>query len=242
MALCIHFLSSALPYNALPHISEASDAPSHLQDLRSLLIKHQVPKAVCIRLIHKHFGVNEGEAMVTKSLDIPDYGAVSILCPADLATTSGLHGVHYMVDAAGHLQAYEYLSASPPNVAGLAAFSEEFSALVVERGLENKFGLKITSDTEFDQAGWTEIEFAEDRRTIMIPRGFPTPDGDYELTIETEFHADPKDDDNQCGHTRQCTHCSQPSKGHGGGLFVGGRQVDPEAPFYSFFNAVVEVW
>ncbi|KAL2851154.1 hypothetical protein BJY01DRAFT_245091 [Aspergillus pseudoustus] len=130
-----------------------------------------------------------------------------------------------------------------PQISELSAFFEEFARLVAERGLQANFGKKITSETDFDQAGWTEFEFADDRRTIMIPRVFPTLDDTYELSVETEFHAETgKDDDNnQCTHTRTCVHCSYPSKERGG-LVVGGREVNPESPFYRFFNAVAGVW
>lgn len=46
-------------YNTLPLISQVAGVPKEhsqdLQDLRELLNKHNVPKGVSVRLIHKHF-------------------------------------------------------------------------------------------------------------------------------------------------------------------------------------------
>lgn len=57
----------------------------------------------------------------------------------------------------------------------LEPFLADFCRIVVERGLQRKLGLKITSDIELDEGGWTEFEFPEDRSTIMIPKGLSTP-------------------------------------------------------------------
>lgn len=75
----------------------------------------------------------------------------------------------------------------------------------------------------------------------MIPKGSPKPEGEYELSVETEFHANPNDDDEGCSHTSQCAHCRHSTK-HDEGLYVGGRKVESGTPFHGFYNAVVEVW
>jgi len=236
---------SSVTHNSLPHISDVSHVPddhfSDLQELRALLVKYKVPRNICIRLIHKHFDINAGEAMVIKTLDIPTHGTVSVLRPTEIAATSGLHGIHFLVDANGLLQPYEYSSSPPPDVSSLEPFFTEFCRTVIERGLQRKLGLKISRDIESDKAGWTEFEFPEDRSTIMIPKGLPTPEGEYEFSVETEFHADPKEDGNECSHTRVCIHCSHP-RTSAGELSVGAQRVEPGTPFHGFFNAVVEVW
>jgi len=237
---------SAAAYNSLPNISEVSCVPidqsSDLQELRALLVKYQVPKSICIRLIHKHFDINAGEAVVVETLDIPNHGTVAVLRPTEIEASPELHGLHFLVDNNGQLQPYEYSSSPCPEVSGLEPFFTEFCRLVVERCLQRKLGLKISRDSESDMAGWTEFEFLGDRRTIMIPKGLPTPEGEYEFTVETEFHANPEDDDEGCSHTsvRNCTHCTH-SVTHRE-LCVGGRQVRPGTPFHNFFSAVVEVW
>lgn len=237
---------SAATYNSLPYISEVSGVPvdhcSDLRELRALLVKYHVPNSVCIRLIHKHFDINAGEAIVVNTLDIPNHGAVAVLRPTEIAATPELHGLHFLVDANGQLQPYEYSSLPCPDVTGLEPFFTEFCRLVVERGLQRKLGLKIGRDSELDMAGWTEFEFLEDRRTMMIPKGLPTPEGEYEINVETEFHADPEDDDEACRHTSTstCAHCSH--RFENGELSVGGRQVEPGTPFHRFFKAAVEVW
>jgi len=110
----------SVTYNNLPHINDVShvrdDHFGELQELRALLVKYKVPRSICIRLIHKHFDINAGEAMVIKTLDIPTHGTVSVLRPTEIAVTSGLHGIHFLVDANGLLQPYEYSSSPCPDL------------------------------------------------------------------------------------------------------------------------------
>lgn len=179
--------------------------------------------------------------MMIKTLDIPKHGTVTVLRPTKTEVVFGLHGIHFFVNANGQFQPYEYSSLPCPNVSSFEPFFTEFSSMVIERGLQQKFGLKIGRDMEYDKAGWTEFEFPEDRSTIMIPKGLPTPEGEYELSVETEFHADLKDDDQVCSHTRNCTHCSHPRK-KAGELFVGELQVESGTPFHTFLTAVLEAW
>ena len=239
---------SPVTYNGLPYISEVSrvpvDNPNDLQEPRSLLVKYQAPKTICIRLIHKPFDINAGEAIVAKKIDIPKHGTVSVLGPTKVTVTQGLlHGLHFLVDANGQLHPYDCSPSPLPDVSGFEPLFADFCRLVVERGLQRKFGWKTGRDSESDMAGWTEFEFPEDRGTIMIPKGLPTPEGEYEFTVETEFHANPRDDDEGCSHanTTTCMYCSHSYKS-GGELCVDGRRVEPGTPFHSLFSAAVEVW
>lgn len=63
-------------YNTLPLIEQVAGAPEDhaqdLQDLRELLNKHNVPKGVSVRLIHKHFDTTDGEVMVLTKFLSPD--------------------------------------------------------------------------------------------------------------------------------------------------------------------------
>ena len=61
-------------------VHDVANVPSNhsedLEDLRMLLVKHSVPKNVCIRLIHKHFDTYEREVMVFDKITLPAHGTV----------------------------------------------------------------------------------------------------------------------------------------------------------------------
>lgn len=234
-------------YNALSPITEASrvlDDHSHdLKVLRSLLVKHKVPNYVCIRLIHKHFDVNAGEVMLLKDLEIAERGRLSVLRPTQAATAPALHGIHFLVDDDGQLQPYEYSTLLSPDTSVLEPFFAEFCDVVLKRGLQQKLGLKIDRPSKTDKVGWTEYEFAEDRSTMMIPEGWPAPEGEYEVNVQTEFHVNTGDDDEGCSHTTtNCKHqCTHPTR-NPNDLFVDGRKIDPNSPFLEVYRAVVQAW
>ena len=70
-------------YNALSHINEVSDAPDNhandLEDLRNLLTKHNAPRGISVRLIHKHFDTLDGGVMVFEKVTLEKYGTVQIM-------------------------------------------------------------------------------------------------------------------------------------------------------------------
>src|SRR5271154_2138501 len=86
-------------YNRLPHITDmynVSEAhATDLADLRSLLVKHKIPKGVSVRLIHKHFDVMDGEVMTFKIVNVPSFGRILTMRPTKLSETTQLRGVNY---------------------------------------------------------------------------------------------------------------------------------------------------
>lgn len=254
------FIKQAFPpptiYNSLPHIGEVSSVPQNetdsLEILRCLLAKYNVPNRISIRLIHKHFDIHPGEAMIIKTLDVPKYGNVSILRPIEIPTDNMLTGLHFFVDQDGALQAYEYAYCSLPamDISGLEPFFREFCQKVMEHGLQKKFGLKISGDLTA-HIGWTEFEFEEHRRTIMVPEGLPTPQGHFDVVVNTEFHTDSMNDMEACRHTsrKTCAHCRHCQHGKKKAedpgtekLIIGGELIEPGSAFHNFYHAVREVW
>lgn len=150
-------------YNSLPLIKEVANVPSDnsedLEDLRKLLTKHNVPKDVSIRLIHKHFDTENGEVMMFDKVALPDYGTVQIMQPVLPSSSRQLRGIHYFVNGEGSLQAYEYATYDVPDMSKFASFLEEFCRAVSERNLQCKFGLKLKVEDELDRMSWTEFEF-----------------------------------------------------------------------------------
>ncbi|KAI8716984.1 hypothetical protein NCS52_00993400 [Fusarium sp. LHS14.1] len=244
------FVSSAT-YNALPTILEVSHVPENhqkdLEDLRVLLAKHGVPSGVSIRLIHKHYDAEEGEVMAFKRLTIPSHGQVRVMRPESAPDASKLKGLHYFVDDDGSLQAYEYTTPDGVvDLSGYQPFVREFCGLVMERGLHQKFGLKLGSSK--DDISSTEFEFPAERSTVMIPEGLPVPEGAFDVNITTEWGADAENKgapgcSHTCSHVNtSCSHGNKQDSGCGAEMVLGGQIVKPETPVWRFMNAVIEVW
>jgi hypothetical protein len=185
------FLSSS--YNKLPHISDVfsalDDHSKDLEDLCDLLVKYAVSKDISVRLIYKHFDIKEGEVMVFDKLVLPKLGAVKTIKPILPSVNNKLRGIHYFVNEAGLLQAYEYSTCEAPDISKFDDFLKEFSHLVLERNLQHKFGLKLKIQDELDGRNWTEYEFHQKPGTIMLQEGMPMPDGDSDFSVNTEWKA-----------------------------------------------------
>ena len=249
-------------YNVLPHIKEAANVPSDhsedLEDLRKLLTKHDVPKDVSIRLIHKHFDTREGEVMIFDKILIPGYGTVQTMKPVLPSKNHTLWGIHYYVNDACLLQAYEFTSFDVPDMSTFETFLEEFCQLVSERNLQHKFGLKLKVNDELDRLSWTEFEFNQKRSTIMLQDGMPMPNWDFDYTVSTEWNAFLVEDDTKtckhkttCRHGRTtCNHCRhytshdiEDMRRTGGdsgdeSFCLGGQSVMPGTPIFEVVNAI----
>ncbi|GJC90446.1 hypothetical protein ColLi_13284 [Colletotrichum liriopes] len=136
MATLIDTFVPSSTYNTLPLISQVAGAPTDhfqdLKDLRDLLNKHNVPKGVSVRLIHKHFDTTKGEVMVFDKIPVPGHGVVQIMKPIVPPSSNQLRGIHYFVNDNASLQAYEYGNYDVPDMSSLQPFLAEFCSLVSE--------------------------------------------------------------------------------------------------------------
>jgi hypothetical protein len=243
-------LVSFTTYNNLPHIHDVSDVPKNhsrdLEDLRALLVKHNVPSGVCVRLIHKHYDVEDGEVMGFQEVTVPPYGNVTAMHPLKSPDPSKLHGIHYFVDKDGLLQAYEYAATEGSDMSNYESFLVEFCRIVVGRSLQMKYGLKLQCD--IDETSRTEFELPSKRSTIMIPEGMPTPDGEYDVEVVTEWSSKPNVGKKGCSHcwhnVKSCSHKSL--NGNFGSpeevdIYLGAQKVEPGTPVWSIVTAVTEV-
>ncbi|KAG8161467.1 hypothetical protein KVR01_008454 [Diaporthe batatas] len=243
MAVLINTFVTSSIYNSLPHIKDVSDVPTEnredLEILRALLLKHDVPEAVSIRLIHKHYDALDGEVMVFDKVKLPAYGTVQTMRPVVPPKDSGFCGIHYFVNDQGALQAYEYATCGVPDTSNLGAFFAEFCHIVTERNLQHKFGLKIKTIDELDQTGWTEYELHAKRITVMFPDGIPQPQGDScevghqgsDFTVTTEWLGlgENKRDNAEENYSEE-------------DFCIGGHKVMPGTPVHEILNAVVEAY
>ncbi|KAK9436813.1 hypothetical protein VB005_11628 [Metarhizium brunneum] len=259
MASLIDTFVPSTTYNTLPLISQVAGAPTDhsqdLQDLRELLSKHNVPKGVSVRLIHKHFDTTEGEVMVFDKIPVPGHGVVQIMKPIVPPNSNKFRGIHYFVDANATLQAYEYGNYEVPDMSGFESFLAEFCSLVSERGLQRKFGLKLQREDDTDQTGWTEYELHAKRGTIMFPDGMPMPDGESDYSVTTEWKAIFNELPRTCKHTttcrhgrttcKHCKHCnSHPDEsvvnyGNETGFCLGGQKILPGTPVHDIVDRII---
>jgi len=259
MACLIDTFVLSSTYNSLPLISQVATAPEDhskdLQDLRELLSKHNVPKGVSVRLIHKHFDTTKGEVMAFEKIPVPGYGAVQIMKPIVPPNDSQLRGIHYFVKGNGSLQAYEYGTYDVPDMKGFESFLAEFCTLVSERGLQRKFGLKLHSEDDADQTGWTEYELHAKRGTIMFPDGMPMPDGDSDFSVITEWKAIFNELPRTCKHSticrhgrstcKHCRHCNaHPHENvanydNESGFCLGGQKILPGSPVHDIVDRII---
>lgn len=113
-----------------------------LDDLRHLLQKHNVPDVICVRLIHKHVDALDDEVMVLRAIPVSPHGIIQIMGPMSPKCTTTFRGLNYIVNDDGEFQTYEYTTAEGPDMSNYSAL-KEFSQIIVERGLQRKWGLKI---------------------------------------------------------------------------------------------------
>jgi len=180
-------------YNEIPFIDEMEHvADTHKDDLdylKSLLDKHEIPAAVCIKLIHIHFHLNEGEILAFREFSAPPYGMIPFLAPMKPQDNTPVYGCHYLVNDAGDLQAFEYTTAKGEvNLAAYPAFVSEFCKAVTQRGIERKFGLTIKSGAA-RHGNWIELDYPEKRATFLLPAHIPIPTSEHlmQRTTKTQF-------------------------------------------------------
>ncbi|OBT53272.1 hypothetical protein VE04_06335 [Pseudogymnoascus sp. 24MN13] len=180
MALIEEGFVSANTYNSLPTIQEAADVPreyaADLGYLQRLLARHNVPESISIRLIHRHYDIADGEAMVFRDIALPAHGTVEVMRATSIASAQ-LHGKNFLVSSAARLQAYEYATEPTIDLSTYETFIAEFVETVVHRKLQHRFGLKVNHRGKIEvKADQKEFEFPEEQCTITIPTNLPLPE------------------------------------------------------------------
>ncbi|KAK5659149.1 hypothetical protein OQA88_1239 [Cercophora sp. LCS_1] len=123
-------------YNQIPFIHEVAHvAEAHQDDLNhltGLLDKHDFSASVCIKLIHIHFHLNEGEILALREFSAPPHGQIPFLGPMEPNASTLVYGCHYIVDDQGDLQVFEYTTIrGDVDLAAHPAFVAEFCDAVV---------------------------------------------------------------------------------------------------------------
>jgi hypothetical protein len=169
-------------YNSIEFIHhQEGTAKAHADDLtalRELLVKHDMPESVCVKLLHIHFHLKQGEVIVAHELDASPLGMIPFLEPMDSKTVGKVYPCSFVVDKQGDLQAFEYTDAADgPDLTAYPEFVADFCALVVERGVQGQFGIAVISGVAKDGA-WLELDYPEKRATFLLPEHVPVPKSD----------------------------------------------------------------
>lgn len=81
----VHTLPSMSLYNRISFIHDMSDAATTheaaLDELKCLLHEHGLPSSVCIKLIHIHYHLNEGEILAVSEINALPFWQDSLSCP-----------------------------------------------------------------------------------------------------------------------------------------------------------------
>lgn len=234
----LKFMSS-MAYNTLPHIYEVHDVPilfrKDLDDLRALLRKHKLPAVVSIRLIHKHFDTVDDEVMVIRTISVPPQVDIRVMGPMTPQRAPPLRGIHYLVDEEGQLQSYEYTTSSGPDISGYETFLAEFCDIIIERGLQRKWGLGV--GVEGDRTDWNEFEVPSKRSTLMIPRSVVLPAYDYQLAVVTDWAAESEHGNYYCEADSSGMH--QLIRYDQGQLCFAGKKLEYSSSIYSILSAAI---
>jgi len=228
-------LFQSTKYNSLRTISEAEaavpfDKDHDRYDLLSLFVKHRVPSGISLRLVHKHFDAVGDEVMVFQTVECAFAPKLQIMRPVRPTETIPLRGLHYLVGESGVLEPYEYTTTPGPDMSSHSAFLEDFVRVVVERGLQQRWGLKLSLD---GGTAYSEFEVSEKRSTIMIPLSVELPPIEYERSVITDWQVSPRDNyisGSNCIESR--------SGGHFG---TGGNCLETRSSHYPATSGEVEV-
>lgn len=183
--------------------------------------------------------------MIFEDITIPEFGSVKVMHQVKLPIKSSLHGTHFFVDQQGSLQAYEYSCLPMSDLSDYQPFLHDFCQIVVERRLQIKYGLKLQYQP--NKTEWMEFEFQSKRSTVMIPDGWPRPEGNLAFQVITEWSGDSQSMEPlsfEYSHTVQsCSHMRKYDSGRDEDLkyYLGPQKIEPGTPVWAILSAVTEV-
>ena len=247
-------------YNQIPFIHDMEHVAETYADdlayLRGLLATHNMPTSVCVKLLHIHFHLHQGEVLAVRELDASPYGKIPFLEPVTSHTVGEVYGCNYIVDESGDLQAFEYTTIKgDANLAAYPAFVSDFCAAIVQRGLQYKFGLAINSGTA-EIGSWMELDYPEKRATFLLPSHVPLPQNER-LTWRKTITKFPRLTDEKSPNVQVPTHVhvehtwGQRKDVDGewpvdgvttkNGLHLTGIPLEPDTAFYRVASAIAAV-
>lgn len=175
MAPSVHlsgFSGSAAIHNSMPdiHKLQGSDKPDALPELFHILAKHNCRDVLAFFRLHKHFGLLDGEVIVSS------LNEKSIVVTVSPRFHIGLKASHFvLVDGEWHaIQAVSPDSGNYDTVTESYAHLKpdmlrEVSAFLLGSGLDKTIGLCFAYGTEFSGHSLVETTNEADRVQLIIP-------------------------------------------------------------------------
>jgi len=163
MTLTVHRQS----YNSLPDDKDQPEVAKEVLDqLKVLLLKHNVQEKFGYHLIHGHLKVVEGRVMFGKPMEtLP--GCYTRPTKVTQLDTVGIHGHIFVLNKNAQFVAYEYRQGPIPEIdENDNAFLAEVQGFLVERGLETLVGIQVLNGDKGRQL--REFVLAENYGAIML--------------------------------------------------------------------------
>ncbi|KAE9396558.1 hypothetical protein BT96DRAFT_1021267 [Gymnopus androsaceus JB14] len=156
--------------------------------LCDLIDDHNLTDRLAIRLVHKHFDLEENELAVFQSINVDDValGPVVTLSPLSASNITEYIGKHFLFNG-DTLVAYEWIANNVGDGVDLSKYPEFTSAFIetlVAGNATEIFGLATISD--YDKVLLSEFEIPHLRTTVMVSECLLSPDADTSV-IDTNW-------------------------------------------------------
>ncbi|KAI0402783.1 hypothetical protein F4802DRAFT_608487 [Xylaria palmicola] len=161
-----NFQESRALYNSLKDDDAQPDvADEHIQNLAALFVRHNAEKVFGVHLIHGHFQIPEGTAMVGTNFQNPEMRWSKTTDSAELEGSS-IHG-HIFVLTDGGFRAYEFQGGPLPDLTNVEQnFLMEFSRYITAKNLVGLIGLQVLGNGACNNHSMSELIL--DQGTIML--------------------------------------------------------------------------
>jgi len=128
---CSFRMISTESYNNLPTVSEADSSSEGLnpvkQRLLDIVTRHGLADKFGVRLIHKHFDMNEGEIPVFRDIDVPGICTAIFMGPVRDNSLGPVFGKNFLLDSESAIVPFEYTTSPCEAPSGYPGFVEEFA-------------------------------------------------------------------------------------------------------------------
>jgi len=194
-------------YNNLPTVGEAHISAEGLTSVKQRLIdivtRHGLADKFGIRLIHKHFDMNDGEVPVFRDIDVQGVCTAIFMGPVRDNNLGPVFGKNFLLDREGAVVPFEYTTSPCEAPSEYPGFVEEVAHELLMSNAAKHLGLCIHPKGSEE---YTEFELPELRSTVMIPeRLMPTDYGDAPLVTNWAAEIFPAPVDS-CTQTRSGKH------------------------------------
>jgi len=192
-------------YNNLPTPREADSAAEGLNAVKKRLLdivtRHGLADKFGIRLIHKHFNMNDGEVPVFRDIDVQGICTAIFMGPVRDNSLGPVFGQNFLLDSDGAIVPFEYTTSPCEAPSEYPGFVEELAHELLVSNAAKVLGL-CTHPRRSEP--YTEFELPSLRSTVMIPTRLMPADGDVSIFTNWAAETFPAPVDACNSHTTCC--------------------------------------